>query len=68
MIRMTSTMIHMVAKWLSIIERREDMNIAFAVILYMIGMKLDMGHAYFICIVIFTFWHYFKYVLREMVD
>lgn len=44
------------------------MNIAFAVILYMIGMKLDMGHAYFICIVIFTFLHYFKYVLKEIVD
>ena len=44
------------------------MNIAFAVILYMIGMKLDMGHAYFICIVIFTLLHYLKYFLREVVD
>lgn len=44
------------------------MNIAFAVILYMIGAKLEMGHAYFICIVIFTLLHYLKYVLREVIE
>lgn len=37
------------------------MNISFAILLWMIGAKLNMGYAYFICICIFTLLHYIKF-------
>lgn len=33
------------------------MNISLAVIFWMIGLKLNMDNAYYICIIIFTLLH-----------
>ena len=33
------------------------MNLAFAVMFWMIGEKLNMGTAYYLCIIVFTLLH-----------
>ena len=40
------------------------MNISFAVLLWMIGAKLNMGYGYFICICVFTLLHYVKFSIN----